>query len=376
MTVHRLISMKGTNVMRILVIGGTRFMGPLVMRSLSESGHEVTVFHRGQTRTDLPRGVKEFLGDRSSLTESAVELQRLAPEVVLDMIPFTEQDALEIMSSFTGTAHRLVAISSQDVYRAFGRVNGKETGPVESIPITEESALRQNLYPYRGETPRNQDDPKRWQDDYDKILVERVVMNNENLPGTILRLPMVYGPGDYQHRLFSYLKRMDDKRLAILLDEAEAQWRWTHGYVENVADAIALAVTDGRSAGQIYNVGEPFTFTMAEWIALIGKIAGWQGRVVTVPHGRLPEPLRWDINAEQDLVVDSSRIRGELGYKERVDVEEALRRTVAWERANPPKEIDPREFDYVVEDTFLAELFHCQKSSVDFNTSLLELPPC
>ncbi len=83
MTVHRLISMKGTNVMRILVIGGTRFMGPLVMRSLSKSGHEVTVFHRGQTRTDLPRGVKEFLGDRSSLTESAVELQRLAPEVVL-----------------------------------------------------------------------------------------------------------------------------------------------------------------------------------------------------------------------------------------------------------------------------------------------------
>ncbi len=178
-------------------------------------------------------------------------------------------------------------------------------------------------------------------------------MNNENLPGTILRLPMVYGPGDYQHRLFSYLKRMDDKRLAILLDEAEAQWRWTHGYVENVADAIALAVTDGRSAGEIYNVGEPFTFTMAEWIALIGKITGWQGRVVTVPHGRLPEPLRWDINAEQDLVVDSSRIRRELGYKERVDVEEALRKTVVWERIHPPKEIDPKDYDYVAEDTFL-----------------------
>ena len=82
-------------------------------------------------------------------------------------------------------------------------------------------------------------------------------------------------------------------------------------------------------------------------------LAGWQGRVVTVPHGRLPEPLRWDINAEQDIVVDSSRIRSELGYTERVDVEEALRRTIAWERINPPKEIDPKEFDYVVEDTFL-----------------------
>ena len=239
------------------------------------------------------------------------------------MVPFTEQDALEVMSIFSGTAHRLVAISSQDVYRAFGRVNGKESGPIESIPITEESPLRQNLYPYRGETLRNDDDPKRWQDDYDKILVERVVMSDPNLPGTILRLPMVYGPGDYQHRLFSYLKRMDDKRPAILLDEAEAQWRWTHGYVENVADAIALAVTDQRSSGHIYNVGEPFTFTMAEWVSLIGKMAGWQGRVVTVSHGRLPEPLRWDINADQDIVVDSSRIRRELGYKERIEVEEA-----------------------------------------------------
>jgi len=82
-------------------------------------------------------------------------------------------------------------------------------------------------------------------------------------------------------------------------------------------------------------------------------LAGWQGRVVSVPQGRLPEPLRWDIKAEQDIVVDTSRMRRELGYKERVDVEEALRRTIAWERENPPKEIDPKDFDYVVEDSFL-----------------------
>jgi len=339
--------------MRILVIGGTRFMGPLVVRSLSEQGHEVTVFHRGETRTDLPRGVMELLGDRRSLAKSAVELQRLAPEAVLDMIPENEQDTLEVMRIFRGVARQVVAISSQDVYRAFGKVNGKESGPVDSMPITEESALRQNLYPYRGETVRDQDDPKKWQDDYDKILVERVVMGDTSLPGTILRLPMVYGPGDYQHRLFSYLKRMDDNRPAILMDEAEALWRWTHGYVENVADAIAMAVTNDRAAGRIYNVGEPFTFTMAEWVGKVGQTAGWQGRVVSVSNGRLPEPLRWGINAEQDIVVDSSRIRRELGYEEQVDLEEALKRTVAWERANPPKEIDPKEFDYLAEDEFL-----------------------
>lgn len=338
--------------MRILVIGGTNFMGPLVVRSLSEQGNEVVVFHRGQTRADLPQGVREILGDRHTLSNSATELQRLAPEVVLDMIPFIEQDALEVMSVFRGVARRVVAISSQDVYRAFGRVNGKEDGAVESMPLTEASPLRENLYPYRGETPRDHDDPRRWQDDYDKILVERVVMGNTDFPGTILRLPMVYGPGDYQHRLFSFLKRMDDRRPAILLDEAEAQWRWTHGYVENVADAIALAVTSERAAGRIYNVGEPWTSTMSEWVEQIGQAAGWQGRIVFVPRGRLPEPLSWGINAEQDIVVDTSLIRKDLGYQERVDLEEALRRTVAWERLNPP-EIDPEAFDYLAEDAFL-----------------------
>ena len=340
--------------MRILVIGGTNFMGPLVVRTLHTQGHNITVFHRGQTPTELPDSVQEILGDRRPLTNVASILQKTEPELVLDMIPSSEQDAQEVMRTFSGIARRVVSISSQDVYRAFGRVNRKESGPIDPQRITEDSPLRENLYPYRAEPPRDADDPQKWQDDYDKILVERVVMGDPNLPGTILRLPMVYGPGDYQHRMFAFLKRMDDQRPAILLDEAEAQWKWTHGYVENVAAAIVLAVTDKRAAGHIYNVGEPFTFTMAQWISKIGEAAGWQGKIVTIPQGRLPKPLRWDINAEQHIVVDTSRIRQELGYKERIDIDETIQRTVNWERAHPPAQIDPKDFDYAAEDAIIS----------------------
>ncbi|MFM9735660.1 NAD-dependent epimerase/dehydratase family protein, partial [Streptomyces niveiscabiei] len=84
-------------------------------------------------------------------------------------------------------------------------------------------------------------------------------------PGTVLRLPMVYGPGDRQHRLWSYLKRMDDRRPAILMGATQARWRTTRGYVENVAAAIALAVTDDRAAGRIYNVAELDAPEEAEW---------------------------------------------------------------------------------------------------------------
>lgn len=337
--------------MRVLVIGGTNFMGPFVVQSLHAQGHDVTVFHRGKTTTRLPEGVQEILADRRSYP--LAELHSINPDVVLDMIPVIEQDARDVMHAFKGIARRVVTISSQDVYRAFGRVNLKESGPVDLSPISEASPLRENLYPYRGETPRDADDPQKLHDDYDKILIERVVMSDPDLPGTVLRLPMVYGPGDYQHRMFAFLKRMHDHRPAILLDEVEAEWKWSHGYVENVADAIALAVTDERASGRIYNVCEPFTYSMAEWIEKIGEAAGWQGRIVRVPQGRLPEPLRWGINAAQHIVVDSSRIRRELGYTERVDINEAIRRTVAWERAHPPAKIDEKEFDYAVEDEFL-----------------------
>ena len=340
--------------MKILVIGGTRFMGPYTARRLHEAGHEVCVFHRGQTSAEVPEGVTEILGDRDRLLEYAAKLQRLEPEVVLDMVVSHERHAGDLMATFAGVARRVVVASSQDVYRAFGRVNGHEDGDVDLSPIREDSALREKLYPYRGEAARAEDDPQRWMDDYDKIPAERVIMSHPQLPGTILRLAAIYGPHDFQHRMFPYLKRMLDGREAILLEEREAAWRWTHGYVENVADAIALAVVDDRASGRIYNVGEPFALSIAERVEHIATAANWHGRLVILPAELVPEKLRMGINAAQDIVADTSRIRTELGYSERIDLAEAFQRTIAWERDHFPEEFDPDMFDYALEDSVLA----------------------
>lgn len=79
--------------MRVLVIGGTNFMGPYVVRRLVERGHEVAVFHRGRTEAELPEGVEELRGNRRRLEEHAEELRRTRPDVVLDMVPMNESDA-------------------------------------------------------------------------------------------------------------------------------------------------------------------------------------------------------------------------------------------------------------------------------------------
>jgi nucleoside-diphosphate-sugar epimerase len=338
--------------MRMLIVGGTAFTGPHIVRRLCELGHEIAVFNRGQAEADLPDAVRRIYGDRDQLQDAAGELCAFAPEVVLDTVLTTEPQAQTVMRTFKGVARRIVAISSQDVYRAYGRLIHLEPGPVEPVPIDEDAPLRAKLYPYREQA----EGPEHRFYHYEKIVVERAIMGDPNLPGTILRWPMVYGPRDRQHRTFEYLKRMDDGRPAILLEESAAKWQWTKGYVENVAAAVVLALTDERAAGRIYNVGERDTQTWAEWVRAIGRAAGWGGEVVVVPRERLPESMLPVHNTDQHLVTDTTRIREELGYKEVVTCEEGLRRTVAWERANPPEQFDPKQFDYQAEDKVLADL--------------------
>jgi len=267
------------------------------------------------------------------------ELASWEPEVVVDMAARGAEEGRRVRT-FKGVAGRGVVASSADVYRAFGRGHGTEPGPPDPVPLTEDSPLREKVV-VAGR---------------DKVGVEREAQADPDFPVTILRLPATHGPGDPRHRLFEYVKRMDDGRPAILLEETLARWHWVRGYVENVADAVALTAEDDRAAGRIYNVADPVPYTEAEWVRRIGDVVGWRGDGLAVPDAILPAHLRLPADFTQDYSVDSTRIRTELGYGERIPEDEALARTIEWERANPPPEFKPEEFDYAAEDEAIARL--------------------
>ncbi len=342
--------------MRVLVIGGVSFIGLAATRELLADGHEVAIYHRGGTEPDEARRATHIHGDREELEAARPQIEAFQPEVAIHMIAMTEAQGMAFTRALRGVVKRAVVISSQDVYRAFGHVNGIEPGPPDAIPLSEDAPLRARLYPYRGEQSRAPDDPARWMDEYDKILVERAVMSEPELPCAVIRLPAVYGPHDRQRRFRHWLKRMDDGRPAILMDAAEARWRWTYGYVENMAHAIVLAALDPRSAGRIYNVGERDTLSLEERARAVAEAAGWRGRIVLAPPGALPERLRFGVATDQDVVIDSGRIRAELGYAELTPLAETYTHAIAWERENPPATDDPADFDYAEEDRLLAEL--------------------
>jgi nucleoside-diphosphate-sugar epimerase len=338
--------------MNILFIGGTGFIGRFAVDQLLHGGHRVTVFHRGTTK--LPDGVKEILGNRQFLQDHQPEFRRQKFDVVVDFILSSGRQAQQLMDTFRGIVGRVVALSSMDVYRAMGVFHGFEAGGLQELPLTEDSDLRTSRNVYSPEAMKKARTAYPWFDDeYDKIPVEQAVLSDARLPSTVLRMPMIYGPGDPLHRFHPVLKRMDDGRKQILFADDVAVLRTPRGYVEDVAAAVALAAISPLSAGQIYNVCEGESFSELDWARKIATAVGWTGQFIMLPHEQAPKHLHWPGNTAQHLVASPERIRKELGYRELLPQEESIRRTIAWERANPPAQSVP-QFDFEAEDAALA----------------------
>jgi nucleoside-diphosphate-sugar epimerase len=203
------------------------------------------------------------------------------------------------MEAFADRAGRIVLLSSGDVYRAYGRFTAIEPGPIEEGLLTEDSPLRSVLFPYR----KKASSPEVLEYWYEKILAERAVLGAADLPGLILRLPKVYGQGGNENLATVYGYRH------------HPEWRWTHGYAENVAAAVVLAATHPAAAGRVYNIGESYTPTISE-------------RLVCLPPSTMAPAMDVRFDFRQDIAYDTSRIRIELGYHDIVSEQEGALKTL------------------------------------------------
>jgi len=306
---------------RALVLLGTGFIGRRVVAALAGAGHEVTVLHRGAHEPRLPESVRHLHSELATvpLLRFPDELARASFEVVVHMIAVGAADARIAVESFRGRAGRLVALSSGDVYRAYGQLLSLELPGAAQPPLLDERApLRRVRYPYGRAAPGPWGELR----DYEKIDVEEAVLSRPDLPGVVLRLPKVYGPGDAQRTFAAELQAIEKGKLQLA--RSQARWRWTHGFVDEVARAIALAATHPAASG-IYNAGEMPTPTVRQRLEWIASGAGLPLQIEEIDDG----------TERPHLALDSSRLRRDLGFAEKTSDWEALRRTLAFLRGGP-----------------------------------------
>lgn len=320
--------------MRVLVLGGTRFVGRAVVEELALQGDDVTIVHRGETEpADLPE-VRHLHIAREQWAAQARELRAVQPDAVIDCRAFTRDDARAALAALPD-AH-VVLISSQDVYRAFASLqHGLET---DAVPLTETAPLRDDRYPHRGESDEYHD--------YSKLDVEEEYTVRR---AAVLRLPAVYGEHDRQRREDFILRRMRAHRTRIPIGQGGLLW--TRAYVRDVARGAVQAARDTSTAGEVFNLGEESTWTVRQWAERILEAAGGGAEMVTVPDAAIPEDMRFTAEAlRQHILVSSAKARTWFGYTD-TDPMLALRTSVAWHLDNPPDEPDT---DFSADDQALA----------------------
>lgn len=321
--------------MRVLILGGTRFIGRRIATDLMARGDEVTVVHRGESEPAELSGCAHLHADRAAFTGLAGQVAGLHPDAVIDTRAMTRADAEAVLPYLPDA--QLVLLSSIDVYRAYELLLAGQGG--EPVPITEESPVRQGRYPLRGLLPG-------LGEHYDKLDVEPLYLARG---GTALRLAMIYGEHDGQRREEFILRRLRAGRRRIPVGAGTSLA--TRGYVGDVASGVLAALDRPRAAaGQVFNVGDLATDTARDYARRILAAAGSEAELVTVPEQQLPGDMELTKSTAQHFLTDSRKAVALLGWRP-ADPAETIPLSVRWHLAHPPAGPDT---DFSADDRALA----------------------
>lgn len=305
--------------MRVLVLGGTWFLGRRVVERLHVRGDDVLVVHRHhRPGTWVP--AEHLLTDRQALADHAERVRDFAPEAVLDTCALTGADVDAVLPVLPEVP--TVVLSSQDVYQAY---RGLRAGTSEApLPLTEDAELRRERYLYRGAGLEHVPD------EYEKLDVEE---RWHTRGATVLRLPLVYGPHDWQRREDVVLRRLRAGRRRIPIGAANLLW--TRAHVDDLAAGVIAAIDTRAADGTTLNLGETHTWPVSTWFRQILDAAEPAAELVRVPDTALPSDLVLAAAPAQHLLVSVARAEAVLGWTHG-DPATRVAESVRWHLAHPP----------------------------------------
>ena len=326
--------------MRALVVGGTGPTGPFIVNGLLERGFEVSIFHRGTHEIpEIPDHVEHIHGDphfRETIDEAIGKR-------TFDLVVATYGRIRHIAEAVIGKTDRFIAVGGFATYRGF--VKPDDLFPKGlPVPVQEDDVL----------VATEEEQRFSWL----MARTEQAVME-AHPEAAMFRYPYVYGPHQIVPREWCVIRRLLDGRRKILLPDGGLALV-THGYAENLAHSVLLAVDQPEaSAGQIYNCGDDRQLSLAQIVELIAHTLDREIEIVNVPHQLAFAAKALALGSQHHTLLDLTKIRTQLAYRDIVTAEEALARTTRWYVEHPPQpggEIEERlgdDFDYAAEDAMI-----------------------
>jgi nucleoside-diphosphate-sugar epimerase len=320
---------------RVVVTGGYGFIGSHLVSKLLDRGDSVTVFDLAKNTRDSSidfdryanfRFVQGDITDLSAL-EAAVtpEIDKVFHLSAVVGIKNYVEDPLRVLDvNVTGTRNILELsrrYGTRVLFASTSEVFGKNPNP----PFAEDDDR------VLGSTRT-----ARWSYSTSKAMAEHLVFamhTTYGLPVTVVRYFNVYGPRQNPIFVISQsIHRILNGRPPLVYDSGDQTRCFT--YVDDVVAGTLLASDSDAATGEVFNIGSMTETTIRDVVDLAIKLAA----VDSVTSARSIDTAVHYGGRYEDIprrIPDSSKIRRELGWRLEVDVEEGIRRTIDWARANP-----------------------------------------
>ena len=248
--------------MKVLVIGGTAFLGPLLVEELLEGGHEVAILHR-KPKHDLGRRVENLMADRNDADSLREALDHRRFDVVFDNAYDWQRGttAAQVEATVRQFGDRLSRYIFMSSVAAYGDgLNHKESDPL---------APDYHPEPYVRH----------------KATTERLLFRmhrQTGLPVVTFRPPFVYGAGNPFYREQFFWDRLRAGRPIVIPGDGHRLMQFV--YVNDLVLAMVRAMDEPRAEGEAFNIGYPKPVTHAELVEQLAKVANVEPALVRIPR--------------------------------------------------------------------------------------------
>jgi nucleoside-diphosphate-sugar epimerase len=303
--------------MNVLVLGGTGVISRAIVTLLLEKGHEVTVFNRGNRGLSFEGPVRQIIGDRNERIDFESRMRKESFDAVIDMICFNEADARSTVTAFKGNTGQIVVCSSVAAYKR----------PYNSVPTVESA---ESLY----------DDPT-FSYAFDKAQVERYlhkVTHTQQLPITIIRPSLTYGPGAANigvlRQNFGIIDRIRKQKPLVMFGDGSTPWSFT--FTPDLAKAFVGVLGNPQTYGQAYHACSEQRCRWEDLYLEFGRVLGIEPHIIHIPSEllRIANPdLFSHLYFEKTFsgLFDNSKIRRVIkNFRCEISLHEGIKMMVDW----------------------------------------------
>jgi nucleoside-diphosphate-sugar epimerase len=322
--------------MKVLVIGGTLFIGRALVQELLKAGHEVAVLHR-KPKHDLPKRVHNLVADRNDADQMWNALDGRRFEIVFDNVYDWERGttAAQVEATVKAAGDRLARYVFMSSVAAYGDgLNHYEGDPL---------------------APDNHPEP------YvrNKAMTERLLFRmhqKTGLPVTTFRPPYIYGAENPFYREAFFWDRLRGERPIIIPGDGHRLMQFV--YVKDLVRACMRAIEHPAAVCEAFNIGNEKPLTQVELVRTLAAVAGKKANMVRVPRERIleaggnpmGEPAYFGEYFDMPpITMNVTKVARVLGVRP-TPIEDGFRETYRWYMRNGRR----TKIDYSFEDKLLA----------------------